>query len=218
MKKGLIFDLDGTLWDATEQIASSNNLTLSRFPEISRRVTAREMQNYMGKTIDQIARLVFPDMEEEKRQRIMELCCREEIEYFKSHGGKLYPGLKDALREAGKKYALFVVSNCHDGYLQAALDYHGLWEYFSDIEMAGRTGLSKSENISLVIKRNNLDRAIYVGDTDGDHAAARAAGVPFIFAAYGFGRDKSALYSAESISQVPKIAESIFENWDKASL
>ena len=38
------------------------------------------------------------------------------------------------------------------------------------------------------MKRNNLRHAVYVGDTAGDERSARAAGLPFIFAAYGFGQ------------------------------
>lgn len=34
---------------------------------------------------------------------------------------------------------------------------------------------------------NHLQNCVYVGDTKGDCEAAKAAGIPFIFAAYGFG-------------------------------
>ena len=50
------------------------------------------------------------------------------------------------------------------------------------------TPLSKGENIRLVIQRNAIDRAVYVGDTQGDLDAADFAGIPFIRAAYGFGQ------------------------------
>ncbi|MNR54842.1 Phosphoglycolate phosphatase [compost metagenome] len=35
--------------------------------------------------------------------------------------------------------------------------------------------------------RNNLSSPVYVGDTEGDLKAARYAGIPFVFASYGFG-------------------------------
>ena len=56
-----------------------------------------------------------------------------------------------------------------------------------DFECIGRTGKPKSENIRLIIERNGLKAPVYVGDTQWDFDAATAAGVPFIFAAYGFG-------------------------------
>lgn len=36
--------------------------------------------------------------------------------------------------------------------------------------------------------RGRIESAIYVGDTQGDWDAAKTAGVPFVHAAYGFGR------------------------------
>ncbi|WP_332870072.1 HAD family hydrolase [Salisediminibacterium selenitireducens] len=56
-----------------------------------------------------------------------------------------------------------------------------------DYENPGRTGLSKGENIKLIIERNHLFNPVYVGDTEGDLQASRYAGVPFVYAAYGFG-------------------------------
>ncbi|MDQ0481828.1 phosphoglycolate phosphatase-like HAD superfamily hydrolase [Alkalihalobacillus hemicentroti] len=57
-----------------------------------------------------------------------------------------------------------------------------------DFENPGRTGLSKGKNINLIIERNNLSTPIYVGDTEGDLNAARYAGIPFVYAKYGFGQ------------------------------
>ena len=36
-----------------------------------------------------------------------------------------------------------------------------------------------------------IDNAVYVGDTAGDESAARYAGIPFVWAAYGFGKAKA---------------------------
>ena len=41
--------------------------------------------------------------------------------------------------------------------------------------------------ISLLLASNGIRRAVYVGDTAKDLAAARAAGIPFLFASWGFG-------------------------------
>ena len=50
-----------------------------------------------------------------------------------------------------------------------------------DIEMSGRIGLDKGSNIRLVMERNNITQAVYVGDTQKDAAAAEKAGIPFCF-------------------------------------
>lgn len=63
----------------------------------------------------------------------------------------------------------------------------GIEKYIRDHECFGNTGMNKGENIKLLLERNNLDDAVYVGDTQGDYEAAVFAGIPFIFAGYGFG-------------------------------
>ena len=39
-----------------------------------------------------------------------------------------------------------------------------------------------------MVERNHLKYPVYVGDVQGDADASHAAGVPIIYAAYGFGK------------------------------
>ena len=102
-------------------------------------------------------------------------------------------------------YKLFIVSNCIDGYIESFLRTSGLSNYFLDFECNGRTKLRKGENIELIIKRNNLKNAIYVGDTMGDKEAARYAKVPFVYASYGFGEVDEYDYLINSISDLGEL-------------
>ncbi|MNC58677.1 Phosphoglycolate phosphatase [compost metagenome] len=111
----------------------------------------------------------------------MECVCLAE------QGGRLFEQLEEVLKVLSAKYKLFIVSNCQAGYIEAFYKYHQLQKYFADFENPGRTGLSKGENIKLVMERNNLKNPVYVGDTEKDLKAARDAGIPFVFASYGFG-------------------------------
>ena len=124
-------------------------------------------------------------------------------------GGILYPRLPETLAALAQKYALFVVSNSQDGYVQAFLHWSGL-TCFRDIEMAGRTGLDKGANIRLVMERNGVTKAVYVGDTQGDADAAAKAGIPFIFTEYGFGSVKDAAARIASLPELPAAVEKIF--------
>lgn len=72
-------------------------------------------------------------------------------------------------------------------------------------------GKYKAENIELLVRRNRLASPVYVGDTQGDADASREAGVPFIFAAYGFGNADSCAARADSFSQLPDVLEQ-FDN------
>lgn len=59
------------------------------------------------------------------------------------------------------------------------------------------------------MKRNNVTRAVYVGDTAGDEESAQVAGIPFIFAKYGFGKAKAPHYILEEFSNLPALMEQI---------
>ena len=184
----LIFDLDGTLWDSSEGIVATWALVLEHYPEIHKKVTAEELASNFGLPLDQIARNMFPEQTEALRMRLMDECCEQENIYLAEHGGILYPKLEETLQKLSEKYPLFIVSNCQSGYIELFLKKTGLAPYVTDTECFGDTGMKKAENIRLVVARNGLQLPVYVGDTKGDEEAAHAAGVPFVHAAYGFGR------------------------------
>lgn len=85
----------------------------------------------------------------------------------------------------------------------------GLEKYFKDIECFGATGLSKGENNKLIIRRNGLKQPVYVGDTQGDSQAARQAGIPFVFARYGFGDTEDYDTAIDHCAQLVELMEEI---------
>lgn len=186
-KRGIIFDMDGTLWDSAENVALSWNLAIEKSGMRQKSLTREDIQNVMGKTMDQIADILFAELGKEARMRLLTECCRMENDYLRANGGELYDGVEDTWKELKKDYLLFIVSNCQKGYIEAFLDHYRLWDYITDIECYGNTLKQKGDNIRLVAERNGLDQAVYVGDIQGDYDASRQAGVGFIHAAYGFG-------------------------------
>ncbi len=191
MFDGILFDLDGTLWDAVPEVTESWNQTLAR-EGVERRLTVEELRPCMGLLLSDIGAKLLPGVPPERREELISLCCTDENDYLARHGAALYPGEKEALSALSETYPLFVVSNCQSGYIEAFYQGAGLGKYFTDFESAGNTGLTKAENIALVVKRHGLKKPVYVGDTALDCASAQAAGVPFIHAAYGFGTVENA--------------------------
>lgn len=209
MKKAVIFDLDGTLWDSSESVVAAWNTIFSLCPDISRRITVADMHTYMGKTIDKIAPLALPDVPEPRRSEVLWQGVWYEQEYIAQHGAKLYPHLRETLEHLRRDYTLIIVSNCQDGYIQCFFKFSGMQELFADFESAGATGLSKGENIRLVIQRNDIASAVYVGDTQGDLDAADLVGVPFIRAAYGFGQMNRAVPEIGEFAELPQTVKKI---------
>ena len=199
--KAIVFDLDGTLWDSVKSVVDIWNKALASVG-IEPTMNYGELSKCMGLRIEQIFDRVVPQATQEQRKLIKERCITLENGYLAQHGGVLYDGVEDTLKELQKEYRLFIVSNCQDGYIQAFFKAHGLQKYFEDYECAGRTGLSKGKNIRILAERNKLENPIYVGDTISDYEATVEAEVPFLFAEYGFGEVENAQLAADSFPEI----------------
>lgn len=219
---GILFDLDGTLWDATGSILESWNSILVKHPEVSRGpITHTELSACMGLPMDAIAARLLAGVAKEEQKALMDEMCAAENAYLKRHGGVLYEGLKSVLAALIKICPLYIVSNCQDGYIECFLAAHRLTPYFADTECWGRTGLAKDQNNRLVMARNGLQNVVYVGDTAADAESAKKAGIPFIFAAYGFGSVEPEAYvlKLNDIRELPaKLARLSEKKIDRAML
>ena len=204
----IIFDLDGTLWNSSKPICEAWNIILDRHKEIVREpITIEELGQCMGLPMYDIAAKLFPDEKEEVRNALMDELCTFENGYLAERGGILYPQLAETLYTLSKKYPLYIVSNCQDGYIESFLTAHLMSDFFKDTECWGRTFLSKSESNKILIERNNLKNPVYVGDTAGDAKSAKDAGIDFIYAEYGFGDVSKDSYVAkiESFAELAEI-------------
>lgn len=202
MKKGIIFDLDGTLWDSAQAVVDSWNVVIDSLPDFHKRITVEDMESLMGKTMDDIAFTYFNTVSPDRALEILQACMDYENEYLEKVGGILYPHLEQVLADLSKDYFLAIVSNCQSGYIEAFLKFHKLEQYFDDFECFGNTKQEKDANICLVVKRNNLEKAVYVGDVMGDYLSTTKAGLPFIWAEYGFGEVPQAKYKISALTQL----------------
>ena len=211
----VIFDLDGTLWDSSDEVVIAWNEVLSRATDGKLQIDKEFMQSIMGKNMDDIKKSLFADYPVENINKIFEDCLENEQIYLHKNGAKIYPCLEDTLSKLAEKYELSIVSNCQCGYIEAFLEYYNnIEKFFSDRECFGNTLKEKDENIKSVIMRNNYKKAFYVGDTLGDYNSAVKAGAVFIHADYGFGEVPQAKYRISALSELPDLLEEINENSD----
>ena len=206
MKKNtlLLFDLDGTLWDSAPAVAEAWNEVFQRECPGLKPLTVDDIHGVMGMTMKEISLALYPDIVIPRRDEIFDICCRYEVEYLYSHCGELYPDFRSVMETLKSQgYDLAVVSNCQTGYVKAFLTSSGASDLFIDYEEWERTGLTKGENIRLVMERNSYTRGIYIGDTKKDREAALQANIPFVFAAYGFGTVDSPDGTVASLKQLP---------------
>lgn len=200
----VLFDLDGTLWDAVPVIFRVIQDLFRDYSSVpAADTTLDDVYDYMGLQTWDIMKLCFPGAEDVVVQQIMDDYCSRLHPYLKRGGAVLYDGVEETLRTLSGQYRLFLVSNCDAEYLEGFWELFHLKSYFSGWICAGGTGRPKDENIRIVQKQYGLQHPVYVGDTNKDREAAEKTGIPFIYAAYGFGRDVPAAHQISRITELP---------------
>ena len=183
----IIFDVDGTLWDSTEIVADAWVIAAKEFNAPYEHITGTRLRREFGKTMEAIGISLYPELPEEEAVRITRHACDIENEWLLAHPASLYEGVMETLKALSEKMPLFIVSNCQAGYIEVLLETTGITPYITDHLCPGDTGYAKASNIRAIVEKYNLKDPVYVGDTAGDLVASREAGVPFVFASYGFG-------------------------------
>ena len=186
--ESLIFDIDGTLWDSRALVAEGYNIQLAKEGLQHLSMNAEMFKPLFGKVMTEIADAIFSSIPKEERYDLMERCMESENRYLHENECKIgYPGVVETIAELAKKHRLFIVSNSQCGYPELCIRKLGLEDYILDHLCFGDTGTSKGKTIRALMARHGITDAAYIGDTQGDYEATLEAGIPFIFAAYGFG-------------------------------
>lgn len=206
MCDAIILDVDGTIWNTTEIVSVAWNKAIDSLGYHAQKVNAQVLQKEFGKTMEVIALDLWPNLNSTEREVLLSRCCSEEQEALRQNTLDItYPTVKETVQEMSARHPFFVVSNCQSGYIELMLQKTGLAPYIQDFECYGRTKKGKTDNLLLLIARNNIKAPVYVGDTQGDADSCKQAHVPFVWASYGFGVAdfyKAALHSFSDLKYI----------------
>lgn len=212
--KTVIFDLDGTLLNTLEDLATATNYALAQHSLPLR--TTEEVRWFVGNGIRKLIERAVPDGTPQAEQEAVYATFNE---YYKLHcndSTKAYDGvmeLLDALRKAGVKTA--IVSNKADYGVQELTK-----QYFADKLDAAcgeRSGIAKKpapDMVFAVMQKLGAakEATIYVGDSDTDLETAHNAGVACIGACWGFrGREFLLAHGAKLLAETPAEVMSLLE-------
>ena len=201
--ESLIFDIDGTLWDSRALVAEGYNKQLEAEGLGHLATNAAVLKTLIGKTMTDIADALFEEIPTPERYDLMERCMATENEYLFANPCQIgYPKVKETLEQLKKKYRLFIVSNSQCGYPELCIEKLGLTELIEGHMCFGDTGTSKGQTILTLMKKHNIQSAIYIGDTQGDREACLEANMPFIFCTYGLGQAESWDAKIDSIDEL----------------
>jgi phosphoglycolate phosphatase len=181
----LIFDLDGTLVNTLEDIASSVNYTLAQLENDPIAIDA--VRQYVGDGIETL-------MERSLGGRTKRL--DEAVAIYKDHHRRnlvvhssLYPSVRETL-EHFKALPMAVISNKTMEFVGPLIDYLGIGTYFKMVIGAdhGLPLKPAPDAVQLVLSKFAVpkDRAVIVGDGTTDVRAGKAAGIITCAVTYGF--------------------------------
>lgn len=197
-KTGLIiFDLDGTLVDSSDDIAWAANKTLLYMGESERDIEV--IKENIGWGVKVLIERLMPGEEEER----IRTARGKFLEYYWEHLNvktALYPGVLDTLeylKGVDKKMA--IVTNKQIKFTERILEELAIKKFF-DMVLGGDSLANKKphpEPVEKIIATLAVqkDMAVFVGDSPVDCEAGKGAGIFTIGVEYGF-RDKEELISA----------------------
>jgi len=182
----LVFDLDGTLVDSSEDITRAVNRMLAEHSP--GRVRREDVVPLLGegaaRLIADVLGLATGASAEEER---VAACTRRYLELYAEEpvrDSTLYPGVTDtlaALFDAG--VPMGVCTNKSEGLADAVLEQLGVLRHFRCVVGGDSLPVRKPDPAPLLgaVRRLNGDprRSALVGDSDIDYECAVRAGVPF---------------------------------------
>lgn len=182
----LIFDIDGTLWNASPASAKGWTRGLAKLG-IDRTITTKQIEQVAGHPYEQCVDILMPGLREQY-PRLLDTLNECETEVVMAEGGRFYDGVIAGMPQLSSSYKIFLVSNCQEWYLNLFLHFSGFRPVLNGVDCHGLSGLPKQDMLARIKHERGLRNPVYFGDTAGDEAAAMAANVTFVHVSWGFGK------------------------------
>jgi len=189
MYKTYIFDLDGTLLDTLQDLASSVNYALRQYdmPEHS----LDDVRCFVGNGVRMLMQRAVPDGDANPQFDDVYACFRQHYMQHSLDTTRPYEGIPEVLHELKRRGChLAVVSNKMMAATQELVRH-----FFPEIQVAigehEAEGIRKKpapDTVVEALRQLGVGKydAVYVGDSDVDILTARNTGLPCISVLWGF--------------------------------
>ncbi len=210
MRPTLVLDLDGTLVDSVGDLAACLNRMLAAraLPAFS----IAEVTALVGNG----ARALVERALAARRQPFDPAALDAFLSDYTAHAAvqtRPFPGAVNALQAMAGTWRFAICTNKPEQAARALLDALGLAHWFAAIGGGDSFATRKPDPghllATLAAAGGTPDRAVMVGDHRNDIAAAAGAGLPSIFAAWGYGPPamaEGATASAACFADLPAVA------------
>lgn len=209
MARTLLLDLDGTLVDTVPDLAAALNRLMA-----SRRLPAFSHQETAAMVGDGVAALVRKAFAARGLSPDSEAIDSFAADYAANAAvdSRLYPNVATVLAQlADDGWHLAVCTNKPEGAARSLLDALGLLPIMRAVGGGDSFPVRKPDpahmTATLAAAGGSAERAIMTGDHANDVVAAAGAGLPCIFAAWGYGPPAMAAGAAAVARDITEMAE-----------
>ena len=210
MARCLVLDLDGTITDSLPDIAAALNRSLGGYGQAP--LPQEQVRPMVGDGLQTLyrrgyaARGLVPT-DEDMAKGLADYTAHS------TEGTVLYPGAMEALRAlAADGWRLAVCTNKPAAPARLLLAHVGLLPLLAAVGAGDSFPVKKPDpdHILFTLREAGGDaaQAVMIGDHHNDVAAGKAAGLPTIFAAWGYGAPETAAGAdavADSFADVPAL-------------
>jgi phosphoglycolate phosphatase len=217
MARTLLLDLDGTLVDTVDDIAAALNLVLRRrgLGQASRAETI----SLIGNGVHALLAAAFAA----RAAPLDPASAAEFLDFYEAHAADLsrpFPGVTDALATmAARNWRFAVCTNKPEAASRTLLAAVGLAPWFAAVGGGDSFPVRKPDPghllATLAAAGGSAGAAVMVGDHANDVRAAAGAGLPCIFAQWGYGQaamGAGAAAAAERFAELPALCELLLPN------
>ncbi len=199
----LLFDLDGTLVDSVPDLTQSLNRVLGEHGY--RPLTPAEVAPMVGDGVPALVERGFAARGGSSAEAADAL--PRYIAIYEAHATELtrpYPGVPETLAELRRSgYRTAVCTNKLQQASHTVLDGLGLAALFDAVAGGDRYKVKKPDKghlLGLIAELGGTaDRAVMIGDSENDAAAAHAAALPLVIMRYGYARHDPATLGADAV-------------------
>ncbi len=193
MIQNVIFDLDGTLIDSSDDVYSCMKKAYrkARVP-----FTIKSISSYMGGPLPVMIRAISPKLDDSALNDII-VQFRAYYDNISFKGTKLFKGAKALLAGlSSMKVSLFIATNKRLSPTIKILKTLKVYDYFKGVyafDMKKGTQMSKVEMIGHLLKKHGLNnnKTLLAGDNESDIIAARKNGLISVAVLGGYGDSKN---------------------------
>ena len=185
----LVLDLDGTLVDSVDDLMAAANRMLDR--HALRRIYGDELRPMIGDGLQALAQRILLSRRAKPDDKAVSAFMAD-YSVHAADQARLFPGIESLLHEAAAAgWRLAVCTNKPVAPSRLMLDGLGVGGLFAAIGGGDSFASRKPDPAHLLgtiaLARGRRERSVLVGDHRNDVAAARGAGLPAIFAGWGYG-------------------------------